>query len=77
MLARMDRSHPEWVDPLIAQIAERRFDLVVLVVGLEDRRLDYWWSDYHLGPRVADALRTSYTFDRLVGRYFVYRPLPR
>jgi hypothetical protein len=74
MLTRLDRSHPEWVDPLIARIIERRFDLVVLVVSLEDRSADFWWVDYHLGPRVADALRKSYRFDRSVGRYFLYRP---
>ena len=41
MLTRLDRIHPEWVDPLIARIAQRRFGLVVLVVSLDDpqRRL--------------------------------------
>jgi hypothetical protein len=75
MLTRLDRTHPQWVDPLVARIAERRFDLVVLVVSLDDRSLDFWWNDYHLGPRVARALRSSYRFDRSVGRYFLYRPL--
>jgi hypothetical protein len=76
MLTRLDRAHPEWVDPLIAQIAERRFALVVLLVPLDDRSLDYWWNDYHFGPRIAKALRTSYRFERLVGRYYLYRPQP-
>jgi hypothetical protein len=76
MLARLDRSHPDWVDPLIARISARRFGLVVLVVALEDRSLDFWWTDYHLGPRVANALRSSYRFDRSVGRYYLYRPMP-
>lgn len=75
MLTRLDRTHPEWVDPLLARIAARRFDLVVLVVSLEDRSLDFWWTDYHLGPRIANALRASYRFDRLVGRYYLYRPV--
>jgi hypothetical protein len=74
MLTRLDRTHPQWVDPLVARIAERRFDLVVLVVSLDDRSLDFWWNDYHLGPRIAGALRSSYRFDRSVGRYFLYRP---
>jgi hypothetical protein len=73
MLMRLDRAHPQSVDPLIGRIADREFDLVVLLVPLEDRTLDYWWTDYHFGPRMANALRASYTFDRSVGRYFLYR----
>lgn len=76
MLTRLDRIHPEWVDPLLTQIAERRFDAVVLLVALEDRRLDYWWDDYHFGPRIAHALRTSYRLEQQVGRYYLYRPQP-
>ena len=70
-----DRSNPELVDPLIGWIKDRRFDLVVLLVSLEDRNLDYWWSDYHFGPRVANALRASYRPERWVGRYLLYRPV--
>ena len=54
MLARIDRLHPRWVDPFIAHIEERRFGLVVLVVSLEDRSVDFWWTDYHFGPRIAE-----------------------
>jgi hypothetical protein len=75
MLTRLDRLHPEWVDPLIAKIAERRFGLVVLVVSLDDRTVDFWWTDYHFGPRIANALRASYRFDGVVGRYYLYRPV--
>jgi len=75
MLARLDRTNPQLIDPLIGWITERRFDLVVLLVSLEDRRLDYWWFDYHFGPRVANALRTSYRPERWVGRYLLYRPV--
>ena len=74
MLRRLDRQHPEWVDPLIRRISERRFALVVLVVPLDDRTLDYWWNDFQFGPRVAAALRQSYRPDGTVGRYFLYRP---
>ena len=63
MLTRLDRTHPQWVDPVVARIAERRFDLVVLVVSLEDRSVDYWWNDFHLGPRIAGALRRSYRLE--------------
>ena len=74
MLLRLDRQHPEWVDPLIRRIGERRFALVVLVVPLDDRTLDYWWNDFQFGPRVAAALRESYRADGILGRYFLYRP---
>jgi hypothetical protein len=76
MVARLERSTPARVDPLVQWIAERRFDLVVLVVPLENRELDYWWSDYAFGPRVAAALRRGYRPDGLVGRYYVYRRAP-
>jgi hypothetical protein len=74
MIMRLDRVRPEIVDPLIGWIDERRFDVVFLVVPLEDRDLDYWWSDFHYGSRVAAALRHSYRPDGTIGRYFVYRP---
>jgi len=74
MLLRLDRQHPEWVDPLIRRISERQFALVVLVVPLEDPTLDYWWNDFQFGPRVAAALRESYRPDGILGRYFLYRP---
>jgi len=74
MLNVLDRHHPEWLDPLIQQVADRRFQLVVLVVPVEDRSLDYWWTNFHYGPRLAAALRASYRPAGTVGRYFVYRP---
>jgi len=74
MLARLDRVHPEQVDPLISWIDERRFDVIVLVVSLEDPAVEFWWNDFEYGPRVTAALRKSYRPDGLAGRYFVYRP---
>ena len=74
MLLRLDRQHPDWVDPLIRRINDRRFAVVVLVVPLENRTLDYWWNDFQFGPRVAAALRASYRADGTVGPYFLYRP---
>ena len=76
MVTRLERLHPQWVDPLIARVAEKQFELVVLIVPLEDRGLDYWWADFHFGPRIATALRSSYRPDGTVGRYFLYRPRP-
>ncbi len=75
MLRRLDRADPRLVDPLIGWINARRFDLVVLIVPLENPEFDYWWSDYHFGPRVANALRAAYQPERWVGRYRLYRPV--
>jgi hypothetical protein len=75
MLTRLDRRSPELVDPLIERIKNRQFGLVVMVVSLEDRQFDSWWSDYQLGPRVANALRESYRPERWLGRYLLYRPV--
>jgi hypothetical protein len=74
MLLRLDRQHPQWVDPLIRRINERQFALVVLVVPIENRTFDYWWNDFQFGPRVAAALSQSYRPDGTLGRYFLYRP---
>ena len=76
MVMRLEQVHPDWVDPLVTRIAERQFSLIVLVVPLEDRNVDYWWSDFHFGPRIAAALRGSYRSDGTLGRYFLYRPRP-
>ena len=72
MVMRLEYARPELVDPLIAWISNQRFDLVVLLVSLDDRSFDYWWRDFHFGPRVAKALRALYAFDRQIGRYFLY-----
>jgi hypothetical protein len=77
MVMGLDRVHPDLVDPLVAWVSAERFDLVVLVVSLDDRSFDYWWSNFHFGQRVADALRRHYRFERSVGRYFLYRPTRR
>jgi hypothetical protein len=73
MVRRLDRADPRQVDPLISWISHGRFDLVVLVVSLEDRSVDYWWTDLEFGARVAKALRNSYAFERSLGRYYLYR----
>jgi len=75
MVNRLGRMHPDVIDPLVRSIADRRFDLVVLVVPLENHALDFWWSEYDFGPRVAAALRSAYRYDRKIGRYHLYRPV--
>ena len=64
------RVHPERVDPLIAWIAERRFDLVVLVVSLEDRSVDYLVDRLPLrSPRRDGASEAPIGSTGMVGRY--------
>jgi hypothetical protein len=41
-----------------------------------DRRNDYWWNEFHFGPRVVGAMRRSYVLQGRVDNYFVYRPAP-
>ncbi len=76
MIAKLERAHPQQVDPLISWITSRRFALIVLVVSLEDSSQNFWWTDFHFGARVAGALRSNYRADGRVGGYYLYRPLP-
>jgi hypothetical protein len=72
MLPRLAASRPETIDVLVASIEAKEWDLVVLIERAEGN--DVWWQDYHLGPRVIEAIRRSYVFDRVVDGFFVYRP---
>ena len=75
MLLRLDRVDPEAVDELIDRIEEKRFGYLVMITSLE-RRNDYWWNEFHFGPRVVDAMRRSYVLQGRVDSYHVYRPAP-
>ena len=75
MLLRLDRVDPEAVDELIDRIEEKRFTYLVMITSLE-RRNDYWWNEFHFGPRVVDAMRRSYVLQGRVDNYHVYRPAP-
>jgi hypothetical protein len=72
MLPRLASARPEAINDLVARIDEREFDLIVLIERAEGN--DVWWSRYHLGPRVIQAVRRSYLFDGHVDGFFVYRP---
>jgi hypothetical protein len=72
MLPRIAASRPDAIDDLVARIEDGRWDVIVLIERAEGN--DVWWRDYHLGPRVIDAIRRSYVFDREVDGFFVYRP---
>jgi hypothetical protein len=74
MLLRIDRVRPDAVNDLIGRIDRREFDIIALVVELDAD--EQWWTDYHLGPRVVDAIRRSYAASGQIDGYFVYRPRP-
>lgn len=75
MLLRLDRVDPAAVDDLIERIEDRRFAYLVMITSL-DRRNQYWWDEFHFGPRVVDAMRRSYVLQGRVDDYFVYGPAP-
>jgi hypothetical protein len=75
MLLRLDRVDPGAVDDLIKRITDQRFTYLVMITSL-DRRNDYWWNEFHFGPRVVGAMRRSYALQGRVDNYFVYRPAP-
>jgi hypothetical protein len=64
------------IDPeLLAQRIEgRRFTAVVLLRRLDDPNTQLL-QQLHFGPRVTDAIRNSYRFERQVGAYYVYVPV--
>jgi hypothetical protein len=74
MLRRLDSADPEAVDDLIHRIEEKEFAYVVMVLRLEGN--DYWWENFHFGPRVIDALRNAYVREGQVDFYHLYRPAP-
>jgi hypothetical protein len=74
MLLRLDRVDPAAVDELIKRIEDKRFAYLVMITSLD--RNDYWWDQFHFGPRIVDAMRRSYVEEGRIDRYYVYRPAP-
>jgi hypothetical protein len=72
MLRRFAELKPETVDALVGRIARREFDHVAMVVPLDED--DFWWQYYHLGLRIATALREAYVFTGKIDGYYVYAP---
>ena len=75
MLLRLDRVDPAAVDELIQRIEDKRYTYLVMITSL-DRRNDYWWEQFHFGPRIVDAMRHAYVEEGRIDRYYVYRPAP-
>jgi hypothetical protein len=74
MLPRLAREKPEAIDDLVARLDRREFDFVVLIESAKDNQV--WWTDYHLGLEVIDAVRRNYVLDSQVDGYFLYTPRP-
>jgi hypothetical protein len=74
MLIEIGRREPAAVADLVARIEERRFDLVVLRVRVDDPSNALWFQRFAFGSDVASALRANYVFDRREAGYYVYRP---
>jgi hypothetical protein len=75
MLRRLQDRDPTAVQRLVERIRTREFELVVLVVSLEQPDQE-WWRDMHFGTRVTQALNDFYTFSGRAQGYYLYRPRP-
>jgi hypothetical protein len=73
MLLRLDRADPSAVDHLIGWIEQQRFAYIVMITSLASRN-DYWFNQFHFGPRVVAAMRDAYVLQGKIDDYFVYHP---
>jgi hypothetical protein len=73
MFPRIGQDDPSAVDRLIDRIEAREFDLVVLVVPLRSPE-QQWWSRYHFGVGVMQAIAGSYEPLGKVQGYYLYEP---
>lgn len=73
MFARVAADRPGWDDPLVTRIERQEFTKVVLLHDLTERE---WFSNYHFGPRVWQALSDNYVLGAASDGYFVYVPGP-
>jgi hypothetical protein len=74
MLLRLEQRDPEAVADLAKRIDAREFDLVVLIVRLDDD--EDWWRNYHFGETVIEAIRRSYVPAGEADGYYLYKPSP-
>ena len=76
MFARIDRKHPEWVDPLLEEVRSGAFDRIVLnhdpVAGLDNAH----FQRHELGPRLVRAIVERYETIDVVGTFHVLAPAP-
>jgi hypothetical protein len=71
MFPRVARRERGAVDNLVRRIEAQEFDLVVLMLPLEE---DGWWANFHFGGNVIDAVRRAYVFSGRADGYYIYRP---
>ena len=72
MYLRLAERHPAAARTLVERIRRQEFELVVLLEPLSQRD---WWSRYHFGTDVADAIADAYRFRQRVQGYDVYEPV--
>jgi hypothetical protein len=72
MLLRVARIDPRAAADLVDRIEAGEFAVVAMVLPVEADHGD-WWTDYHFGPDVIEALRTHYRLETVAGGYYLYR----
>jgi hypothetical protein len=73
MLRKLAETRPGEVEQLVQRVRQQEFELVVLVVPLQDPE-DPWWRDYHFGTDVITAVNDAYELDQRVDGFYLYRP---
>lgn len=72
MFRGFERSHPEWVDEMIARIERREFDVIVLSRTADPE--SWWFRELFLGPRVTSSIAENYQLDRREAGFEIYLP---
>ena len=71
LFQRMSRVRPEWAQDLSARVRAREFTKLVMSHDLSDT---FWYTNYHFGSEVLDAIRDSYRLAQVTDGYFIYEP---
>jgi len=72
MARRIAARRPDLIEPLVARIERREYDLIILLNTIEPDSPLY--TTYHLGPTISGAIIEHYRFDRLSDGWAVYTP---
>lgn len=71
LFQRMSRVRPEWAHDLSERVRAREFTKLVMSNDLSDT---FWYTNYHFGSEVLDAMRDSYQLAQVTDGYFIYEP---
>jgi hypothetical protein len=64
MLLRLGRARPNAVEALIARLDAKEFEYVVLLLRLDDENAKWWYTYYHFGLPIAEAMARNYRFSK-------------